>query len=161
MSLNPRTMRDREAVNRYVAFRLLGVSEYRGDMDSFLALGLAALAESTEEKRHILRRDFDRAMSLCSSLFGDHAFRKSLTNGPQAARSVINISLFEVCATTMSRLGPLAQNQEEHLFEAVTKLIADPSFSNAITYSTNSTIQVRKRFSTMTDVIDNMPEAKW
>ena len=161
MSLNPRTMRDREAVNRYVAFRLLGVSEYRGDMDSFLALGLSALAEANEERRLTLRQEFDCAMSLCSSLFGDHAFRKSLANGPHATRSVINISLFEVCAATMSGLGPLAQNQDDYLLKTIAGLIGDPSFSNAITYSTNSTIQVRKRFSTMKDVIANMPEAEW
>ena len=161
MSLNPRTMRDREAVNRYVAFRLLGVSQYRGDMDSFLALGLSFLAELTEEKRRALRQEFNRAMSLCSDLFGDHAFRKSLANGPAATRSVINISLFEVCAAVMSELGPLAQNQQEYLLETITSLIGDPKFSNAITYSTNSTTQVRTRFFIMKEVIDDMPEAEW
>ena len=160
-SLNPKTMRDREAVNRYVAFRLLGVSQYRGDMDSFLALGLSALAKATDEERRVLRQEFDRAMALCSDLFGEHAFRKSLANGPYATRSIINISLFEVCAATMSSLGPLAQNQEEYLRETVTSLIDDLRFSNAITYSTNSTSQVRTRFGVMTDVIEDMPEAEW
>ena len=161
MSLNPRTMRDREAVNRYVAFRLLGVTQYRGDMDAFLALGLSALAELTDESRRVLRQEFDRAMSLCSDLFGDHAFRKSLASGPYATRSVINISLFEVCAATMSKLGPLAQNQEEYLHETVMSLIGDARFSNAITYSTNSSTQVRARFDIMNYVIDDMPEAQW
>ena len=36
-SLKPKTMRDREFVNRFCAFRLLGVNEYRGDMDQYLA----------------------------------------------------------------------------------------------------------------------------
>ena len=36
-SLNPKTMRDREAINRFCGFYLLGVDAYRGDMDSFLA----------------------------------------------------------------------------------------------------------------------------
>lgn len=161
MSLNPKTMRDREAVNRYVAFRLLGVSQYRGDMDAFLAMGLSALSDATEAERHLLRTEFDRAMSLCSDLFGEHAFRKSLTNGPHATRSVINISLFEVCAATMAELGILAQNQEQYLLETITGLIGDLKFSNAITYSTNSTSQVRTRFGIMNEVIEDMPEAEW
>ncbi|MDM8524445.1 hypothetical protein QUF80_13840 [Desulfococcaceae bacterium HSG8] len=36
-SLNKKTMRDREAINRFCAFRLLGYKRYRGNMDSFLA----------------------------------------------------------------------------------------------------------------------------
>ena len=35
-SLNAKTMRDREFVNRFCAFQLLGLDEYRGDMDVFL-----------------------------------------------------------------------------------------------------------------------------
>ena len=36
-SLNRKTMRDREFVNRFCAFQLLAPSAYRGDMDQFLA----------------------------------------------------------------------------------------------------------------------------
>ena len=36
-SLNKKSMRDREFVNRFCAFRLLEFDEYRGDMDDFLA----------------------------------------------------------------------------------------------------------------------------
>ena len=40
-------------------------------------------------------------------------------------------------------------------------LIGDARFSNAITYSTNSSTQVRARFDIMNYVIDDMPEAQW
>ena len=36
-SLNTKTMRDREFVNRFCAFQLLGLDRYRGDMDDYLA----------------------------------------------------------------------------------------------------------------------------
>ena len=36
-SLNPKTMRDREFVNRFCAFQLLDLDDYHGDMDEFLA----------------------------------------------------------------------------------------------------------------------------
>ena len=35
--LNRKKMRDREFINRFCAFQLLGLDEYRGDMDDFLA----------------------------------------------------------------------------------------------------------------------------
>lgn len=160
-SLNSRTMRDREAINRFCAFRLLGTAAYRGDMDTFLAQGLSALANKDDAERAQLSVEFNRAMQLNRDLFGDHAFRKSLANGPYATRSVINISLFEVCAVTMAGLGALAQNQEEYLQEAIVDLLADPRFANAITYSTNSTTQVRARFFKMEEVISEMPEGEW
>ncbi len=158
-SLNSRTMRDREAINRFCAFKLLGVGAYRGDMDTFLAQGLSALANRSETERLELRRQFDSAMVLNTALFRDHSFRKSLANGPSAMRSVINISLFEVCAVTMARLATLANNQKVFLSKAIISLLADPQFTYAITYSTNSTTQVRTRFGAMEKVVVEIPEA--
>lgn len=157
-SLNSRTMRDREAVNRFCAFRLLGTGGYRGDMDSFLAQGLSALAGQDAEQREQLRIGFDEAMALNVDLFGEHAFRKSLANGPSATRSVINISLFEVCAVTMCRLGRLHARQRDYLRDSIVGLLAAPRFVNAITYSTNSTSQVRERFATMEKVVAGISE---
>jgi hypothetical protein len=157
-SLNARTMRDREAINRFCAFKLLGVDAYRGDMDTFLAQGLSALGSSDEASRVLLRRQFDEAMALNTALFGDHAFRKSLANGPSATRSVINISLFEVCAVTMAGLGALSAKQRTFLQEIIILLLGEPVFINAITYSTNSSTQVRARFSIMEDVVASAME---
>ncbi|MBD0417151.1 DUF262 domain-containing protein [Oryzicola mucosus] len=157
-SLNARTMRDREAINRFCAFKLLTPNAYRGDMDTFLAQGLTALASRSDVERDELRKQFDSAMTLNAALFGEHAFRKSLANGPSATRSVINISLFEVCAVSMSGLGPLNEKQTSHLREAIIALLNQASFTNAITYSTNSTAQVRKRFGTMDGVVAELPK---
>lgn len=151
-SLNVRTMRDREAINRFVAFKLLGTQDYRGDMDTFLAKGLSALAGKTEADRAELRADFDRAMALNHALFGQHAFRKSLAY-PRYARSVINISLFEVCAVTMSGLGDLDEGERAYLRDSVMELMQNTGFVNSITYSTNSASQVRYRFGIMEQVV--------
>jgi hypothetical protein len=96
-SLNPKTMRDREAINRFCAFKLLGYNDYTtSDMDGFLAKGLNRLEKLNDAEGADLRIGFDRTMTLNRKLFGDHAFRKSLAStDPAASRSVINISLFE------------------------------------------------------------------
>ena len=64
--LNWKIMRDREFVNRFCAFQLLGLDEYRGDMDVYLAECLrrmnkmedAGLAQLSEELRRSLANNF-------------------------------------------------------------------------------------------------------
>jgi Protein of unknown function DUF262 len=155
-SLNARTMRDREAINRFCAFRLLGADAYRGDMDTFLAQGLSALSNLDDAARHELRRKFDQSVALNASLFGEHAFRKSLSYGRGYARSVINISLFEVCVVTMAGLGMPTDEHKARLRTAIMGLLEDSGFTYAITYSTNSTTQVRARFKIMERTISDL-----
>jgi hypothetical protein len=157
-ALSSKTMRDREAINRFCAFALLGWRNYTtSDMDSFLAEGLAKLAECTVSDRDRLRARFDWAMVINRSLFGDHAFRKSLASQSRhVSRSVINISLFEVCAVGMAResLAHAQLGELQKLRTAVVTLLRDdPEFVRAITYSTNSTVAVRNRFARMETAI--------
>ena len=49
-SLNQKTMRDREFVNRFCAFQLLGPDEYNGDMDNFLAMCLSRMNKMQESE---------------------------------------------------------------------------------------------------------------
>jgi hypothetical protein len=145
-SLDRKSMRDREAINRFSGFQLLGSEVYRGDMDGFLAQALQFINEDLEGNTDSLMRDFCRSMKANSFLFGPHAFRKSLAS-PDSGRSVINISLFDVCSVLMAGLADAqVEAQAEKLRAAFQSLIKDPVFSNAITYSTNSTRQVETRF---------------
>jgi hypothetical protein len=155
-SLNSKTMRDREAINRFCAFKLLDRKSYtKGDMDGYLADGLTKLTTLGIEERSQLRTSFDEAMALNRRLFGDHAFRKSLA-APSAspARSVINISLFEVCAVTMAGLQ-INGNEvaEQRIKKAVVSLLQDSDFLRSITYSTNSTVSVKARFEAMENAV--------
>jgi hypothetical protein len=142
-------MRDREAINRFCAFSLIGWQSYTtGDMDSFLAQGLKKLADLSDTDRGSLRADFDAAMELSTRLFGQHAFRKSLASPyHNAARSVINISLFEVSAVILAKFARSFSPSGDHdLRFVIEHLVADDDFARSITYSTNSTQAVRTRF---------------
>jgi hypothetical protein len=151
-------MRDREAINRFCAFHLLGAETYTtGDMDAFLASGLLKLAKLPEGDREILRRSFDAVMDLNRVLFGEHAFRKSLfLNQPWAARSVINISLFEVCAAALFEVADVALDSEmiqKNLKDCLLALSENDQFIRSITYSTNSTAAVRVRFAAAQEAV--------
>ncbi|MBP2489137.1 hypothetical protein JOH50_004864 [Rhizobium leguminosarum] len=145
-SLDRKAMRDREAINRYVAFSLLGWTNYTtGDMDSYLAASLMALAKCSEEQRQMLRSSFDTAMERSFRLFNQHAFRKSLAaEYPGASRSVINISLFEVSSVIIAQRG--GKVSDDVIRRTMLSLLRDENFVRAITYSTNSTQAVRQRF---------------
>jgi hypothetical protein len=149
-TLNDKTMRDREAINRFCAFKLLGYKSYTsGDMDDFLGKGLTKLVALEGNQRDDLLQSFIGSMHLNRQLFKAHAFRKSLASSvPSASRSVINISLFEVCSVLLSGKAVLAcsEAEREKIKDSIIELLSDETFTKAITYSTNSTVAVKARF---------------
>ena len=159
-SLNSKEMRDREAINRFCAFRLRGWENYPpGDMDGFLADTLKQMNESSDDQLVALREAFDQSMENNYALFREHAFRKSLVGEGQHGRAVMNIALFDVCSVHLAQFSA-AQIAEfgPQLKRAIRALVVLPEFVQAITYSTNSRNQVRDRFLMMRDAIE---EAVW
>ncbi len=154
-SLNKKTMRDREAINRFCAFKLLGSNAYNtSDMDSFLADGLVKLAKLSQDERANLLENFNRVMKMNYSMFGEHAFRKSLADQPPKARSVINISLLEVASIAMSTIIFEDQNHVGQVRDGLRQLLrSDNDFIQAITYSTNSTTAVKTRHFKLTKLV--------
>ncbi|MNL12968.1 hypothetical protein D3C87_1338520 [compost metagenome] len=157
-SLNSKTMRDREAINRFCAFKLIGWKNYiTGDMDSFLAKGLQHLSQLHDSTLDELFKIFDNSMFINRELFNDHAFRKSLTGSRYSARSVINISLFEVCSVTLSNFSQAELlYKKDKVKSAITELLLNDDFLRSITYSTNSTASVHKRFYLMESAISQV-----
>jgi hypothetical protein len=148
-SLDRRTMRDREAINRFCAFSLIGWKNYRGDMDGFLATTLTHMNSASDSELVALRRRFDFSMQLNRALFQDHAFRKSLAHAdPSARRNILNIALWDVCSVFLGELVSIKGNKQQagRVKKAIIGLIEDQDFSTAITYSTNSTQAVSTRF---------------
>jgi hypothetical protein len=65
-SLKTATMRDREFVNRFCAFQLLPIDEYRGDMDGFLAQALKKMNNLGEKDLKNYRRNSAPALPITS-----------------------------------------------------------------------------------------------
>jgi len=78
------------------------------------------------------------------ALFQEHAFRKSLIQESPHSRSVMNIALFDVCSVHLARFDDVQIAQFGPKLKQVvrTLITGNPSFVQAITYSTNSRNQV-------------------
>lgn len=158
-SLDRKSMRDREVINRFCAFYLLGFEEYQGDMDAFLGEALETMNHCSDEQLQVMRDNFETALEVNYLLFGEHAFRKSLRG--DSKRTVINVSLFDVCTVILSSYGhDDLIFHKKRLSEAIQSLLLNGynSFEHAITYSTNSTSSVRKRFSLAAQAISEVME---
>ena len=154
-SLASKTMRDREAINRFCAFQIKGWQSYKSaDMDGFLADALERMNKMDAVQREDLRARFECSMANNSALFGVHAFRKSLVQG-EGDRFVLNIALFDVCSVYFAGIPErqVAEHAESYR-AAVRHLITDDVFEHAITYSTNSVAQIKKRFEMMNTALE-------
>ena len=144
-SLNPKTMRDREFVNRFCAFQVLSVDEYRGDMDDFLARSLTRMNEMSDAELSQLSELFRRGLANNLLLFERHAFRKH--DPERERRSVLNASLWDVMSTGLSHYtASQIEARTEPLREAVYLLLWEEAFNTAITYGPNDPRKVKTRF---------------
>lgn len=144
-SLNRTTMRDREFVNRFCAFHLLGLDSYKGDMDDFLARSLIHMNRLEPAALENISLEFRTGLKNNMNVFGKHAFRKHTPN--QTARSVINASLWDVMSVFLSRYSEnRVEARIEDLKERFYQLIKSYEFEESITLGTNQPNRVRYRF---------------
>ncbi len=144
-SLNRQTMRDREFVNRFCAFQLLPVEEYKGDMDDFLAQALKKMNGLKSEDLSLLSMEFRRSLTNNYEVFGRHAFRKHQRINDR--RTVLNASLWDVMSTGLSRYPEnMVESHADTLRSKFYSLMVNREFVTAVTYSTNHAKQVRHRF---------------
>ncbi len=144
-SLSSKSMRDREFVNRYCAFKLIPLEKYKGDMDEFLASALEKMNKMRDDDLQALSVQFRNALDNSISVFGEHAFRKSFCNN--GSRSVINASLWDVMTFILSDLPKDdAKNLANYIYSKFKALMKDDDFIRAITSGTNAMKRVIDRF---------------
>ena len=151
-SLDPKKMRDREAINRFAGFYIFGwKSCTNGDMDEFLARSLMHLNSKAENTR--IGETFIASMRRNHKLFRDHAFRKSLAEFGDK-KTVINMALFDALSWAFAQIpSEVSDTDEKQIKTLIEDFMVRHDFEDAITYSTNSTKQVRTRFSMTEDCL--------
>lgn len=154
-SLRTTTMRDREFINRFCAFTLIPLEDYRGDMDLFLAEALRQMNDLPEQDLVRLRAAFRSSLANNFTVFGKHAYRKH--TDPAAGRSVLNASLWDVMSTGLSRHSEnIVVARAEALRSAFYPLMDDEDFVKAITIGTNDSRRVRHRFAVWNEVLQEV-----
>ena len=142
-SLKTSTMRDREFVNRFCAFQILDLDEYR-DMDEFLANGLRKM-NAEKESLPALSEQFKTTLHNNFYLFEKHAFRKHEKG--QEQRNVLNASLWDVMSTGLSRHPrQVVVERSTEVREGLYRLLNNDEFVDSITRGPNSMNQVKCRF---------------
>lgn len=144
-SLKTQTMRDREFVNRFCAFQLLPLDTYKGDMDEWLARALKKMNSLDEASLLKLSNEFQNALKNNFMLFNNHAFRKHVRK--QSRRGLLNASLWDVMTTGLAEYSSdQVRLHADILKKRFYTLLTDSDFVSSITYSPNSTRNVRYRF---------------
>jgi len=145
LSLRKDTMRDREFINRFCAFQLLPIDEYKGDMDDFLAKALIMMNAMQSHAISDLGHQFSSSLLNNHIVFEKHAFRKHVKG--QSGRKPINASLWDVMSTGLSKYPTdLVDICAEELRQAFYRLMDDKEFIDSITIGTNDVRRVRHRF---------------
>lgn len=150
-SLNAKTMRDREVINRFCAFSLIGFAQFQGEMDDFLAETLKRMNQLPAEKLEDLAQDFQKSMRNNYAVFGHNAFRKISEAG---RRGVLNVALFDILSVSMAGYGEgWTKKHGAKIQKALEELMRDEAFKKSVTASTNSIRQVTHRFIAWDDAL--------
>ncbi|MBF0173623.1 MAG: DUF262 domain-containing protein [Magnetococcales bacterium] len=144
-SLDPKTMKDREIVNRFCAFYIFGVGEYRGGMDDFLVRSLEKMNTFKQDEFEKISADLRTSLRNNVIAFQEHAFRKNVLE--QKNRSPFNVSLWDVMSIGLLRYSEHEiEKQKSKLRDGFHNLMKDPEFMDSITLGTNNVKRVRTRF---------------
>lgn len=152
-------MKDREAILRYLAFKIFDYEkDYFSDMSDFLERAMKKINQMDDENKEILKKDFERVMKLTINFFGKHNFRLFTTdkNGNRQ-RGRINIALMESVAYFFSiqndQFLVLHQDQIKNNFD---RLLENPEYLDAIRSATSGKAKVTARFNIAQKILGNV-----
>lgn len=158
-SLQTKIMRDREFVNRFCAFDLIGADNYRNfrDMDDFLAEVLKRMNKTPHFLPSLSKR-FRNGLKNNYAVFGRNAFRKVSSWKRPQRRSVINAALWDVMSTGLSRYPEdVVVDKRDRLNKKFRELLHDDEeFKRAISLGTSGVRRVEYRFGAMREMLSEV-----
>ena len=143
--LSWKTMRDRECINRFLAFYDRGLNGYTGNMDNFLRDVLGDKKDMGDTYWENMTSRFLLSMEISERVFGRNAFRKPQWDDQR--RSVINVALFDVFSVLFARYGDrILPKYDSAIRNGLKKLSSKEDYFDAISLATNSVKKVALRF---------------
>ena len=123
-------MRDREIINRFCGFYLLGVEKYPDDdsLDKFLASTLKYMNEEMDEEQLFdLANRFETSMKNNYSVFGEYTFRKHTSQ--KERRNPFNVAIFDVFSVYLADYSESKViNKAEKIHQGFYRLMKDEKF---------------------------------
>lgn len=145
--IDPRRMLDCEFVNRFLAFYLLGIEQYSGNLEDYLNDVLIRLQKESKTVIGKCRSDFLKAMRYAADIFGDIAFRKINANERYGK---INKPLYDAVTVNLARLSEKdcekLRRDKDKLLMKYTELLRDKKFVDIITSGTATISNVEGRY---------------
>jgi hypothetical protein len=159
--IKTRRMLDRDFVNRFLSFYILGVEnyglkEYGQDLDTFMSKAMAAIYDKTEVELEDIKFHFMESMKLAKSIFGREAFRK--VNRSYKRIPPINKALFDAISTQLALLSNGERDilrKKRSIFKNAlkSKLADDPEFFKSVTSATGDKRRTQDRHRMLKELI--------
>lgn len=149
-------MLDRDFVNRFLCFYLLGYENYQPDLDTYMSKALAVINSKTLDEIEKIRHDFKQSMILAKEVFGNEAFRKVYEDYER--RPPINKALFDAISTQFALLSDeeraILKERRAQMREDLRELL-NPSgaFFTAVTSSTGDKGKIMERHGSLKKII--------
>ena len=152
--ISPKRMKDREAVLRYISFRILDYQkDYTGDLSGFLERTMKILNTLREGDINKLKEDFYKVMKLTTAFFGKDNFRLA-SNG---YRSAVNMAVLETVGYFFSiKQENWLEKNKEKIIENHQKLIRDDEYQDAVRYTTGTKRRVKLRFEKAVQILSTI-----
>lgn len=143
-------MLDCEFVNRFMAFYLLGIKKYSGNLEDYLNDAMGQLQKAPASTIDRCRVDFLKAMEYSADIFGDKAFRKIIATGTYGR---INKPLYDAITVNLAKLSEQEctrlLERKDKLNTKYKKLLKDKKFVDIITSGTAAIDNVTSRHNTI------------
>lgn len=152
--ISPKRMKDREAILRYVAFRLQDYKiDYKNDMDTFLGEAMKRINQMSDDEIQTLKVDFERVMRHTYDFFGERNFRLPT----DSTRGRINIALMEaVCYFFAQKTDEFLNNHQQTIQNNFQRLLMNDEFIETIRFSTSDKKRVIQRFELVQKILGDV-----
>jgi len=148
-------MKDREAVLRYLSFRIFDFEkDYNNSLDEFLEKAMRKINKMNHQEIEDLKRDFIRVMSLTHNFFGIDNYRLPT----DYSRGRINIAILESVSRFFSNKDDnyLQNNKNKIIKNYYDVLLKNVDYIDAVRFSTGSTSHVKTRFNLAEKILGNV-----
>ncbi len=144
--ISPKRMKDREAVLRYLAFKIIDYKiDYHGDMSDFVEKAMRKINLMAESEIEKLKTDFKRVMTLTFEFFDQTNFRLP---------SKINIAVLEsVCYFFSLQNDSFLLNNKQRIKSNFDKLLKNQDYLEAVRFTTSNRNYVINRFKLAQEIL--------